>query len=85
MVHPGQLGQAIRHLRVEKGLTQKNLAKRAGVSTQWLSDAENGKPTVEVGLVFRVLRALGCSLSISDEPVDVLSMIPHSGNPDVSG
>ncbi|WP_419847657.1 helix-turn-helix transcriptional regulator [Candidatus Poriferisocius sp.] len=85
MVHPGQLGQAIRHLRKEKGLTQKNLARMAGVSAPWLSDAENGKPTVEVGLVFRVLRTLGCSLSISDEPVDILSMIPHSGNPDAGG
>ncbi len=34
MVHPGQLGQAIRHLRVEKGYTQKNLARKAGVSAQ---------------------------------------------------
>lgn len=68
----------------EKGLTQKNLAKKAGVSAPWLSDAENGKPTVEVGLVFRVLRTLGCSLSVSDEPVDILSIIPHSGNPDAA-
>ena len=34
MVHPGQLGQAIRHLRVEKGYTQKNLARKADVSAQ---------------------------------------------------
>ena len=42
----------------------------------------NGKPTVEVGLVFRVLRALGCSVSVADEPVDILAMVPHSGNRD---
>ena len=81
-MHPGQLGQAIRNLRKDQGLTQQDLAERAGVSAQWLSGAENGKPTVEVGLVFRVLRALGCSLSIADEPVDILAMVPHSGNPD---
>ena len=84
MVHPGQLGQAIRHLRKEQGLTQKNLAEKAGVSAPWLSETENGKATVEIGLVFRVLCSLGYSLSVSDEPVDILSIIPHSGNPDAS-
>ena len=81
MMHAGQLGQAIRNLRKEQGLTQRNLAKMAGVSTPWLSNVENGKASVEIGLVFQVLRALGRTLSIADEPVDILSLIPHSGNP----
>ena len=39
LVHQGQLGAAIRQLRRDQGLTQRELADKAGVSAVWLSQA----------------------------------------------
>ncbi|MCO8273441.1 helix-turn-helix domain-containing protein [Actinoplanes sp. TRM 88003] len=49
-------------------MTQAHLAARAGVSRRWLSDLEAGKPTAEVGLVFKVLSALGLLVDVRPEP-----------------
>ena len=40
------------------------LAAKAGVSREWINAFEGGKPTVEFGLVIRVLYALGLGLDI---------------------
>jgi transcriptional regulator with XRE-family HTH domain len=48
-------------------MTQSRLAKTAGVSRRWLSDLESGKPTAEVGLVLKVLNALGLVLDARPE------------------
>jgi len=40
------------------------LAAKAGVSREWINAFEGGKPTVEFGLVIRVLEALGLGLDI---------------------
>jgi y4mF family transcriptional regulator len=53
------LGRFVREQRRAAGLSQTALAERSGVSRRWLSDLETGKPTAEVGLVFRVLAGLG--------------------------
>lgn len=62
------LGVAIRDRRQSQGLTQADLASRAGVSRQWLSQLENGKPSVEFGKVLVVLDVLDLHLGIA--PVD---------------
>ena len=51
--------------RVELGRSQGEVAESAGVSRQWLSEVESGKPTAEVGLVLRVLDALLLDLSLT--------------------
>ena len=45
------IGQAIRQCRAEAGLTQEQLAAKAGITYQYLSDIENGKKnfTLDVG------------------------------------
>jgi HTH-type transcriptional regulator / antitoxin HipB len=53
------LAAAVRGRRQELNLSQAELAARVGVSRDWVSFVENGKPTVEVGLVLRLLDALG--------------------------
>ncbi len=60
---PRDLGAAIRERRRELGLDQQALANKIGVSRQWVIEIEKGKPRAEVGLVLRVLDALGVSLS----------------------
>jgi y4mF family transcriptional regulator len=52
------LGRYVRNRRLELGLTQSDLSAVADVSRRWLSEVEAGKATAEIGLVFRVLRAL---------------------------
>ena len=52
------LGRYVRNRRLELGLTQSDLSSVADVSRRWLSEVEAGKATAEIGLVFRVLRAL---------------------------
>jgi transcriptional regulator with XRE-family HTH domain len=46
-------------------MTQNDLAVLAQVSRRWLSDLEAGKPTAEIGLVFKLLHALGLTLEAS--------------------
>ncbi len=59
------LGLYVRNRRQRLGTTQAELAISAQVSRRWLSDLEAGKPTAEVGLVFRVLHALDVVLDAS--------------------
>lgn len=58
------LGLVIRDRRRSLGLDQRTLAKRVGVSRQWIVAVEKGKPRAEVALVLRTLRALGLDISI---------------------
>lgn len=68
------LGLYVRDQRQELGLTQTDLCAAAKVSRRWLSDLEAGKATAEVGLVLRVLHALGLTLEANryaPTPVDI--------------
>jgi y4mF family transcriptional regulator len=56
------LGLYVRDRRRRLGMAQVDLATSAQVSRRWLSDLEAGKPTAEVGLVFKVLHALDVAL-----------------------
>lgn len=58
---------AARGRRQSLGLSQADLAARARVSRQWINEFEAGKPTAELGLVIRLLDALGLRLNL-DEP-----------------
>jgi len=61
------LAAAARGRRLDLGLSQSDLATRARVSRQWISEFESGKPSAEFGLVLRLLDGLGLRLSV-DEP-----------------
>jgi HTH-type transcriptional regulator / antitoxin HipB len=55
---------AVRGRRKDVGLSQAELARRAGVSRKWIYEFEAGKPTAEFGLLLRVLDALELSLEL---------------------
>jgi HTH-type transcriptional regulator / antitoxin HipB len=61
---PEDLGRAIRARRTELGLDQGSLARRAGVSRQWIVEVEHGKARAEVGLLLRTLSALRLELTL---------------------
>jgi len=63
-----RLGTAVTGLRKQRGLTQGQLAERAGVSRQWLNGLEKGRTTgLEVGKLLLLLDALDASLMLRDD------------------
>ncbi len=55
---------AARSRRRELGLSQEALADRMGVSRQWISAFEGGRPRAEFGLVIRLLDALDLHIEL---------------------
>jgi len=62
---PADLGAAIRDRRKRLGLDQSTLAKRIGVSRQWVIEVERGHARAALGLVLRAVDALGIRLDAS--------------------
>jgi len=58
------LAQLLRQTRKAQGLTQIELAAISGVGQRFLSELENGKPTLEIGRILRVAAALGLQLRL---------------------
>ena len=64
---PADIGALIRDRRLELGLDQRTLARKVGVSRQWVVAMEGGKPTAEIALVLRTIAALGILLTAHDD------------------
>ncbi len=60
------IGAAVRNKRRDDGLTLADAAGLCNVNYRFLSDLENGKPTVRLDKVLQVLAALGLELEISE-------------------
>lgn len=60
------LAARARGRRQELGLSQAELARRAGVSRQWVSAFEAGKPGAELRLVISLLDALDLRLLVAE-------------------
>ena len=67
-----EAGVAIRTMRKRAGIRIDDFALIAGVSKQFMTDLENGKPTVQMGKVLGLLKrmAVSVSLDLSDDAVD---------------
>jgi transcriptional regulator with XRE-family HTH domain len=61
IIAPG-LGKRLMELREERGLTQRQLAEKAGLSVAFLSEVENGKRNLSSGKLLRLADELGASL-----------------------
>lgn len=72
---PVVIGQLVRSIRRAQFLTQADLALAAGVSTPFLSALENGKPTVRLDVLVRVLNTLNIQMGLSlPNDIDKLSL-----------
>jgi HTH-type transcriptional regulator / antitoxin HipB len=71
---PADLGAVIRDRRKQLGLDQSALAKRIGVSRQWVIEVERGHPRAAMNLVLRAIDALGIRIDASAD---------QTGRPDV--
>jgi len=60
------IGSFVRKKRVELGMTQSQLADSCGKGTRFISELENGKPTMQIGKVIDILHILGLDLIISE-------------------
>ena len=84
---PLDIGLTIRERRRALGLDQAELARRVGVSRQWIVAMEKGKPRAELGLVLRALSALGIALradrdnSAAAPIADIDAVIARARNP----
>jgi len=56
------LGRFIRKLREEAGLTQEQLAEKAGITYQYLSGLENGRENFSIDILDALGKALECLL-----------------------
>ena len=61
-----ELGKAIKQVRRQRGLTQKELAMRTNTSEKFISNVENGKDTAQLGKVLLLVRVLDMGTRLID-------------------
>ena len=57
-----QLSIFVKEMRREHGLTQEDLAQKAGVGLRFVRDLEQGKQTLRMDKINQVLLLLGCEV-----------------------
>ena len=72
---PHEVSRALRAARRRLGLTQRQVARAAGVSVQWLSAFENTKGDFGLGRILRLAETLGVSLAVHDRPTTDLDRV----------
>lgn len=61
---PKGIGALVRQARKQAKLKQAEAAAMCGVGTRFLSDLENGKPTLHLGKMLQVVKAFGLVILI---------------------
>jgi len=59
------IGKLVRLYRKEQSVTQAELAAFCAVGVRFISNLENGKPTLELGKVLHVVKCLGLEVSVT--------------------
>ena len=59
-------GKAVRAYRKRQGVSQIQMAAVANTGTRFISDLENGKPSVQLDKALKVARLLGIRLEVLD-------------------
>ncbi len=81
------LGAQVRLARKTRGMTEAELAERAGIARSTLQLIERGDPRVAIGLVFEAATLAGASLFVRETSSlapqierleDRLALLPHS-------
>ena len=58
-----KVGQRMRQLRKEVGVSQEALALKAEVDRTYVTDVENGRRNVSLEILEKLIKALGCSFT----------------------
>jgi len=64
VISPENLGQALRAVRKQKGMSQKAVGHSVGMEQHTISKIEKGNPGTELNTLFRLLAALDLELTI---------------------
>ncbi len=75
---PVSVGQRLREIRLEKGLSIKALAEASGLAVNTLSLIENQKSSPSVNTLEQLAQALGISLASLFEPVSPSHPVVHT-------
>lgn len=59
-----RLGQQLREMRQQRGLTAMQLAERAGITRQKLAEIEKGKPTVSMFFYAKVIAVMSSEMKV---------------------
>ncbi|WP_312052049.1 helix-turn-helix domain-containing protein [Brevundimonas diminuta] len=65
------VGRNLKRIRVERGLTQEELAERSGFSQQYISDMERGRRNPTIVSLWELAQAIGVT------PVDLITPDDH--------
>jgi len=65
------VGRNLKRIRVERGLTQEELAERSGFSQQYISDMERGCRNPTIVSLWELAQAIGVT------PVDLITPDDH--------
>jgi HTH-type transcriptional regulator / antitoxin HipB len=60
------LGRSVRERRKKLGYTQAYLSDVTGLSVTFISDLENGKPTIELGKSIFLINMLGMDVELNE-------------------
>jgi XRE family aerobic/anaerobic benzoate catabolism transcriptional regulator len=75
-----RVGERVRHLRNQRGMTRKALAQHAEVSERYLAQLESGDGNISIVLLRRIAHAMGTQLShlVSEQPDPPLDVVLFS-------
>ncbi|MBS1769722.1 MAG: helix-turn-helix transcriptional regulator [Acidobacteria bacterium] len=59
-----RLGLRIRQVRIDKGMSQKDLAYEADLDRSYIASVENGQRNISIVNIEKIAKALGISLKI---------------------
>ena len=65
--NPYTLGQVIQQSRLQRGISQRDLAVMLGISQKWVWEMEKGKPGLLLDRLFMILAKTGITLSAEFE------------------
>jgi len=68
-----EIGRCLLAARLQRGLSQKDVARRAGMASSSLSRIENGRVRPSIEVAMRITRAIGVDLA------DVVRVDAHAG------
>lgn len=63
-----ELGRIVKSVRKRQGATQIQLAQMSNVGVRFVRDLEDGKPTVQMNKVLKVLAVLGIAVGYDCPP-----------------
>jgi transcriptional regulator with XRE-family HTH domain len=65
---PESLGRILQQARLLAGLSQRELAKRLGITQKYVWELESGKPSIVMDRLFAAMRETGMELTATITP-----------------